>query len=123
MVYNDPHTLKAMSSVEWECIKMYEYHPNGTMARLTANDNDYLDLVIYLRRKADYYKINVILPVCVAVTIAWASFFIARGAVPARVGMTVVCYLTLSNTRAAILATVSLYTPPLPSLPTRPPHS
>eukprot|EP00966_Prymnesium_polylepis_P002221 51199-Prymnesium_polylepis.1 len=43
------------------------------------------------------------MPVILLVIISWASFFISRYAVPARVTLCLVCYLTLSNTRTSIL--------------------
>ena len=117
MMYGNDDTKSAMSSVEWECVLMYEHQPRTPLTRVTVRDNDYMDFVVALRRKAKYHKIYLILPVCIAVVIAWSSFFIARAATPARVAMTIVCYLTLSNTQASILAQVSPGTP-LPSLPT-----
>jgi len=104
MMYDNEDTKSAMSSVEWDCVLMYEHQPNTPLARVTVRDNDYMDFVVALRRNAKYHKIYLILPVCIAVIIAWSSFFIARAATPARVAMTIVCYLTLSNTQASILA-------------------
>lgn len=48
-------------------------------------------------RNRDHYEDFVILPAVFFVTIGWASFFIARGAAPARVTMSMICFLTNVN--------------------------
>ena len=47
---------------------------------------------------------EVIIPTVAIVILSWSSFFIARSAVPARVGMGMICYLTLQNFSNAVKA-------------------
>merc|ERR1712046_249683 len=57
-----------------------------------------------LKRKPEWLLNSVVVPSVLIVAIAYCSFFIARAAVPARVGMTVTCFLTLQNMSSSIRA-------------------
>ena len=50
-----------------------------------------------LTRNSDYYMQFVVFPVVTIVVLSWASFFIDRGAVPARVTIPIACFLTMTN--------------------------
>jgi len=52
---------------------------------------------LHFQRIPDYYHNFVIIPVILMVVLGWASFFIARGAVPARITMSTISFLTISN--------------------------
>ena len=56
-----------------------------------------------MQRKPYWFEINAVLPCVLIVCLSWASFFIARAAVPARVAMGIICYLTLSNLNNSIM--------------------
>ena len=46
-----------------------------------------MELKIVLQRKDRYWRTHVIIPTILLLAISWASFFISRAAVPARVAM------------------------------------
>jgi len=50
-----------------------------------------------LKRKPGYYERYVLNPVYLLVLISWGSFFVQRNAVPARVGLCLICFLTLTS--------------------------
>jgi len=63
-----------------------------------------VELLFVLERVADYYSDFVILPAVMFVTIGWFSFFISRGAAPARVAMSIIGFLANTNFLAAQLS-------------------
>ena len=84
-VYQAQETLDAMSSVEWECQNLTQ-SANSTSGTY-FEDRSFLELEITLQRNDRYWRIHVIIPTILLLAISWASFFIARAAVPARVAM------------------------------------
>lgn len=84
-VYQAQETLGAMSSVEWECQNLTQ-SANSTSGTY-FEDRSFLELEITLQRNDRYWRIHVIIPTILLLAISWASFFIARAAVPARVAM------------------------------------
>jgi hypothetical protein len=96
-------TLSAMSSTEWECTRITATtgvsQPPGMVRKYS-----YLDVTFTFKRHHEWYIKNVVTPAVLLVVISWASFFISRAAVPARVAMGIICYLTLSNLVTSILA-------------------
>ena len=59
-----------------------------------------------LERESHYYASNVIHSIHFLVGLAYLSFYIARAAVPARVGLIAVTYLAISNTISSVRATL-----------------
>ena len=74
-----------MSSVEWGCQNLTQ-SANSTSGTY-FEDRSFLELEITLQRNDRYWRIHVIIPTILLLAISWASFFIARAAVPARVAM------------------------------------
>ena len=60
---------------------------SGVTSGTYFEDRSFLELEITLQRNDRYWRIHVIIPTILLLAISWASFFIARAAVPARVAM------------------------------------
>jgi len=67
---------------------------------VTQQDNS---AVFNIDFKRDPDSRFVIIPVVLIVILGWASFFIDRSAVPARITMSIICFLTISNFLASQL--------------------
>ena len=98
-LYNDPQLLLAMSSAEWECTKISEVRGVDLGLR---EEFPYIDLHFTLRRKPGWYSSHVVVPTIVLIVISWSSFFISQAAVPARVALGIICYLTLNNLASSV---------------------
>jgi len=72
-----------------------------------GGSNLFFDLTI--RRESGYYIWTVLVPANLFVVVSWASFFISRAAVPARVGMTVSSLLIISNFHNMVLQQLPQY--------------
>ena len=87
---------KQGGTVEWEMLTI-----NASMTpawkEQAMNDQKSVSLQFSLKRKPAYYIDYVIIPMLLMVAIAWSSFFITRSAVPARVAVAIIGYLTMSN--------------------------
>lgn len=70
----------------------------------------FLKLRFVFQRRSEFYQRNYMLPVLLCVILSYSSFFISRSAVPARVAITAITFLTLSSRLAAVVAS-------LPNLP------
>jgi hypothetical protein len=107
-IFESMSVRKAMSSVEWECTALSRgagsYHDH--FGETYFEDRSFLELTIVLRRQEFYYRTHVIIPTILLLLISWASFFIARAAVPARVCMAIICYLTLTNLASSVNASI-----------------
>ena len=108
-VHESKQVLSDMSNTEWECRKLSEEVGAG-LNRMLDIDKSYLVLRVELARKSRVYEQEVIVPTMMLVAIAWASFFIARAAVPARVAM---CahFIAQSSTRHLCLSSPILLSP------------
>lgn len=88
-IYEAQETRDAMSSVEWKCQNITQevgsYHKS--FGRTYFEDRTFMELTIVLKRNERYWTIHVVIPTILLLAISWASFFIARAAVPARVAM------------------------------------
>jgi gamma-aminobutyric acid receptor subunit delta len=88
-IYQTQATRDEMSSVEWGCQNITQeagsYH--GSFGRTYFEDRTFMELKIVLQRKDRYWRTHVIIPTILLLAISWASFFISRAAVPARVAM------------------------------------
>ena len=101
VLYKDPDRLAQMSNAEWDCTAISEVR--GFSASEASGDRfSYVDLNFTLRRKPGWYTSNVVLPTIVLIVISWSSFFISRAAVPARVALGIICYLTLNNLAGSV---------------------
>lgn len=63
-------------------------------------------LASHLARRPTYYVSYVVFPIVIVTIITWASFFISRAAVPARVAMVIIAFLSLTGSINSILATL-----------------
>jgi len=99
---NAPHRLADLSNVEWACERVETISPVGHASSYLDEGKPLFDLVLVLRRKHEWYEQHVIEPVIFLILVAWASFFISRSAAPARIAMTLICFLTLSNIESTI---------------------
>ena len=61
---------------------------------------------IRLTRSPDFVMNNAVFPTILVVFVAWTSFFIERGAVPARVAVVLIAYLTVSGITSTVTATL-----------------
>ena len=61
---------------------------------------------IQLTRDPSYYMRYVVMPTVLVVVVAWLSFWISRSAVPARIAMVIIAFLTLSGMVSAALSTL-----------------
>ena len=75
---------------------------------VTFADEAGVTFSLALERRSAYQVINVMLPATLFVLVAWTSFFIARAAVPARVGT---CALTSALSPASRAASRPAYRP------------
>tara|TARA_B110001452_G_scaffold202268_1_gene172321 strand:+ start:476 stop:1816 length:1341 start_codon:yes stop_codon:yes gene_type:complete len=64
-----------------------------------------------MERESDYFVYYRILPCIVLVFMSWTTFFLTRGALPARVASGFLCFLTLSNFQNSVLAQLPQYEP------------
>ena len=83
---------------------------NGTAISGGGSDSavgaSYIRFDIRVKRKSEYWVKNTVLPMVLVVFIAWTSFFIARAAVPARVAVGVISFLTLANMMSSVAQTL-----------------
>jgi len=84
------------NSLEW---KVSSLNASTTIARVldSYKPNSYATFEISLKRASNYYLHFVVIPVIMMVILGWSSFFIDRSSVPARVSMSTLCFLTISN--------------------------
>ena len=61
---------------------------------------------IRLTRSPNFVRNNAVFPTILVVFVAWTSFFIERGAVPARVAVVLIAYLTVSGITSTVTATL-----------------
>lgn len=94
-------TMEDLASGEGEP-KAYEIH--GSAA---------LDMFIKIQRGPQYLVDNVIFPVVFLVAIAYFSFWLTRAAVPARVAIIIICYLSILNKQSSVLQTLPRLSGPI----------
>ena len=85
----------ATGTVEWKVVNVQGVSVDG--GGLAAVPSSYVIFRFTVTRESGYYGINVILPMVLLVVICWASFFVNRDAVPARVSMVIIAFLNISN--------------------------
>ena len=78
--------------------------------RVNGFYNRVLDIYFTLDHVFDSYYRTTMVPIICFVALAYLSFWIQRNAVPARVGLVMVCYLALENKIGTVVAKL----PPLP---------
>lgn len=89
---------------EWKIIDARPiYQEAADKGHGATQAESYADVQLVLERVADYYLDFVIAPAVMFVIIGWCSFFVSRQAAPARVTMTIVCFLANSNFLASQL--------------------
>jgi hypothetical protein len=91
-------------TTDFEIIGAYGNRPDADEGFGTTQTESYVYFTFELERNADYYKDFVIMPSILMVFIGWASFFISREAAPARVTMSMICFLANANYLSAQLA-------------------
>jgi len=98
-------THHVASNLEWD-VKSVDTKIITTHAALSKKANSVGVVSIDLERKSSYYINFVFCPVFMMVAVAWSSFFVDRGAVPARVTMSIISFLTISNFLSGELKTL-----------------
>jgi len=83
---------------DWKVV-LSEVHQSRTVFNESG-----IDFVVQLNRESGYYVETVMVPAALFVLVSYTSFFIARSAAPARVGMTVTSLLIISNFHNALFA-------------------
>ena len=89
----DPAT--AGGTVEWMVTSLNGSYTSASGQSLQSVSNVNIDLEA--TRVSEYWMGYVITPIICVVFITWSSFFISRTAVPARVAMVIIAFLTLSG--------------------------
>jgi hypothetical protein len=84
-------------TVEWELVNDHGKEDQSYLLTLDEFQYPVLDMYYKLHRNPQYYHSAVILPVFFLVGLAYLSFWITRAAVPARVALVAICYLSISN--------------------------
>ena len=72
----------------------------------SAASSSSINYDIRLTRSPDFVMSNAVFPTILVVFVAWTSFFIERGAVPARVAVVLIAYLTVSGITSTVSATL-----------------
>jgi len=103
-MYNSDETHGNMSTVEWECTEVWQTTGSDAPSTRQGPAADFIEIHVRLHRKNGWYVENVVGPTVLLVIISWAAFFINRAAAPARVALSIICYLTLSNLSNSVLA-------------------
>ena len=85
-------------AVEWSL-----GHEVAIKESVTFTNEAVVSFVVTLKRRYWYYVLNVMMPTGLFVLVVWASFFIARAAVPARTAMTVTSMLIIINFQSSVL--------------------
>ena len=88
---------------EWYMSRVYHNDIFALVYR-DGTKSDVADFGIVIARKPGYYVRFVLPPVWILMAISWSSFFIARTAVPARVTMTIICFLSMLAHLNGVLA-------------------
>lgn len=91
----DPGIVSHGGNLEWEIIETSSEESPPNLGSLTVYSSVIFRLA--LRRNSAYYTAFVMIPSVMFVIIGWASFFISRSAAPARVAMSMICFLTNTN--------------------------
>lgn len=78
-------------TIEWNS------HNFSADAKVDYMGYSYATFSFSLTRKSEYYMQFVVFPVLLIVILSWGSFFINRSAVPARVTMSCIFFLTITN--------------------------
>lgn len=97
---NQPITIAVINkdtgisnSLEWNIEKAH--------ARIIDDNNaktpQLVTFTMDLNRESSYYSQFVIFPVVIMIVLSWASFFIGRDDAPARVAMSIICFLAITN--------------------------
>lgn len=84
-----------MENVEWIVFASVEQNELSSYGATQAESE--LQFNFKLARIPNHYWMFFILPAVLLVTIGWFTFFVARSSVPARAGMSMICFLTMSN--------------------------
>jgi len=92
-------------SIEWTLLSV-----NGSVVvedgQGLASGVSKVKYAVSFRRNPAYYEIYFLVPMFLMFVIAWSSFFVARAAVPARVAMVIIAFLSMSGTLNAVLSTL-----------------
>ena len=82
-------------TVEWTLTSVTGVAADGH--NLAVVTTPYNEFVFGITRERGFYTENVIIPLILLMCIGWGSFFLPRTAVPARVSIVVIAYLTITN--------------------------
>lgn len=92
----DPGTVAHGGSTEWTITDSSARIEGASAGSLTDAETSVV-LQFSFKRNSQYYTAFVMTPSMMFVIIGWASFFISRSAAPARVAMSMICFLTNTN--------------------------
>ena len=92
-------------SLEWQMTNITGEISSSEMGDSVA-PSTFINYDIHLTRSPDFIMHNVVFPTILVVSVAWTSFFIERSAVPARVAVVLIAYLTISGMTSTVSATL-----------------
>ena len=107
--YTDPSGAQMCGAIggtdEWYVSRLYD---NDIVMEVDGDGSEshVAEFVAVLVRRPSYYLSFVLPPVYLLVAISWSSFLIARAAVPARVAMTIICFLSMMGILNGVLASL-----------------
>ena len=91
--------------VEWNILDITGKNTSGVFGCSSGKCKG-LTWELDLERIPDYYSNYILLPSRLMVTISWGSFFVSRAAAPARVAMTIICFLTVTSLINTVLSSL-----------------
>ena len=92
-------------SLEWQMTNITGEVSSSEVGDSVASET-FIKYDIHLTRSPVFMMNNVVNPTILVVSVAWTSFFIERGAVPARVAVVLIAYLTISGMTSTVSATL-----------------
>ena len=92
-------------SLEWQMTNINGSNSSSSSGD-SASSSTFINYDIHLTRSPGFVMQNAVFPTILVVCVAWTSFFIERGAVPARVAVVLIAYLTVSGITSAVTATL-----------------
>ena len=97
-----PGWADSISLPEWS-IKAVEPYIHLVVDETLGRNFTYARATLILARNSQYYEQYVVLATILFTMLAWSSFFISRAAAPARVSMTIILFLCVSNQMSSVL--------------------
>ena len=89
--------LTSIDPVEWDVTTLSAFTGSYKVEAGVLLSYSFINFTFSMERQSDYYMHFVVFPVILMVVISWTSFYIDRGAVPARVTLSMVSFLTITS--------------------------